>query len=186
MDEKPMPTELFHNCFGPEDGQVVDQPLSFEMPLSSGPRQRCQSSPAAFSACVRGEKRSQESETSCRAFMRETVVGAFAVSIRRTSEQLGFNPISELSSANKRRRTQSSAARSEGGARSDWGFLNAFPFHRVRVFPGHCPGFRVQGQAAFARSTTRMCRSITGCHPVTVTEWEEMLRTNGPWNEREL
>src|SRR4051794_12927043 len=42
-DEKPIPTCAFHSCFGPSAGHEVVQPVSFEMPLASGPRHRGQS-----------------------------------------------------------------------------------------------------------------------------------------------
>src|SRR2546423_15670672 len=43
MEEKPVPTFAFHSCFGPSCGHEADQPVSFEMPLKSVPRQRGQS-----------------------------------------------------------------------------------------------------------------------------------------------
>jgi hypothetical protein len=38
-----MPTLAVHNRFGPSVGHLADQPVSFEMPLPSGPRQQGQS-----------------------------------------------------------------------------------------------------------------------------------------------
>src|SRR5262245_26146104 len=42
-----MPSWAFQSRRGPSAGQAVDQPVSFDMPLLSGPRHRGQSSPAA-------------------------------------------------------------------------------------------------------------------------------------------
>ena len=42
-----MPIWAFQTRLGPSEGQLVDQPVSFEMPLWLGPRQRGQSSPGA-------------------------------------------------------------------------------------------------------------------------------------------
>src|SRR5947208_15003736 len=42
-----MPTVVFQSCFGPSAGHEADQPVSFEIPLKSLPRQRGQSLAAA-------------------------------------------------------------------------------------------------------------------------------------------
>ena len=42
-----MPTDAFHNCFGPLAGHFANQPVSCEMPFKSGPRQRNQSAALA-------------------------------------------------------------------------------------------------------------------------------------------
>ena len=59
--EKPSPTFVFHETFGPSDGQVVFKPTSFDTPFTAGPRNIGQSSAGAErtgkSSTIAGNKR---------------------------------------------------------------------------------------------------------------------------------
>ena len=89
-EENPVPTEPFQSRFGPSAGHEADQPVSFEMPLQSVPRQRGQSLAAA------GDPMSAHKIQAAVQAARTTAIEPARKRRRVSGEQPGLNMAAEL------------------------------------------------------------------------------------------